>query len=133
MSDRTETLLVVWGDTVDFRQLITGLALGACLGYLSFVGGLSYLSAVHGNLARGLLMGYALLIGVTGCVLVGVAAAWLFKPKRIFHEEGVIVDQSALFQELGIDANEERERLKSVPSDVIAEMRRLGIDRLFTE
>jgi hypothetical protein len=76
-------------------------------------------------------MGYALLLGVSGCVAVGSLAAAAFKPKRVVREEGSGVDTAALWQDLRTDPERELEYLASASPDVIAEMRRLGILHLF--
>jgi hypothetical protein len=133
MQQSKAEFLTVWGDTVDFKQLIIGLTLGAIFGYVSFIGGLQYLKLNHASLSKGLLMGYALLFGVAGCVLVGVVAAMVFKPKRIFHEEDFHINGEMVFQELGIDQKQEAEFLKDTPKEVIEEMHKLQIYHLFAE
>jgi hypothetical protein len=127
-----DDLYVVWGDTVSLKELIIGQLCGALAGYASFAAAVSYLTARHSHLTRGVLMGYALLIAVSGCVVVGALAAVAFKPKRVVREEGSVADTGALWQDLRTDPERESEYLTSAPPDVIAEMRRLGILHLFT-
>lgn len=132
-STRHDNLFFVWGDTVDLRQLIAGLAAGAVVGYASFAAAESYLFAYHDYLKPGVLMGYALLIGVAGSVFIGALAGTVFTPKRIVREGVPVRDRASLFRELRTDPAEEARHLASVAPDVIAEMRRLGILELFTQ
>jgi len=128
-----DDLFVVWGDTVSLRELIVGMLAGALGGYASFAAAVSYLTARHGGLSYGVRMGYALLMAVGACVVIGALGAAAFKPKRIVREEGSVADTHALWRELRIDAGQEAQRLASVPPDVLAEMRRLGLLQLFMD
>jgi uncharacterized transporter YbjL len=128
-----DDLFVVWGDTVSLSELIVGMLAGALAGYTAFAAALSYLNAYHSDLTRGVLMGYALLMGVCGCVVIGALAAAVFKPKRIVREEASVADTAALWRELRIDVRQEAQYLASVPPDLLAEMRRLGLLDLFID
>lgn len=131
--EKKEEYLIVWGDTVDFKQLIIGLFVGSLVGYLSFIGGHAYLINNHSDLTKGLLMGYSLLFGVGGCLVIWLITAAIFKPKRIFHEEGFVVDQELVLRELNIDVKKETEYLKEVPAEIIVEMKKLELHDLFIE
>jgi len=131
MEEKKSDFLVVWGDTVNFKQLLLGMVVGAVLSYASYAGGLSYLKHYHPSLNKGLLMGYALLFGVGGCVIVGIIAARIFKPKRIFCEEDFNLDKEKVLGELNLDLEKEAKYLLTTPRDVVAEMQELGLYHLF--
>ncbi len=125
MEGKKTEFLTIWGDTVIFKQLLLGLAGGAMLGYLSLMGGLVYLNKTQPNLGKALLMGYALLFGVGGCIIAGVIAAKIFKPKRIFYEEDTCIDKHAVLESLHVDIKQEAEYLKHVSPRIINEMKQL--------
>jgi len=133
METNQEEYLTIWDNTVNFRQLLLGLVGGALMGYFSFIGGAAYLKANHPGAPSGLMQGYALLFGVAGSVLSGIIAGIIFKPKRIFHEEGFQLDKQTVLKELNVDLHKESEYLKTVPPEVIAEMKKLQLYDLFTE
>lgn len=124
-------LLSIWGDSVDFRELIIGMVFGAIVGFISFYGGNKFIEASYPELSKGLQRGYSLLIGVGGCLLVGVITAKAFKPKRIFREDNLNIDEASVLRELGIDMEQEIAVLDTVPADVIKEMKDLGLYDLF--
>ena len=131
MADKKRQLLNVWGDTVDFRQLLCGVTGGALLGYFSFAAGLRYLVKYHPSLQKGLAMGYALLFGVGGCVVAGVIAAKLFPPKHVYREQERSIDRSAVLQDLKVNMQLEAEYLKQASPKVIREMQALQLYDLF--
>ncbi|MDR3561335.1 MAG: hypothetical protein P4N59_07845 [Negativicutes bacterium] len=131
MEKHKEEFVTIWGDTVNFRQLLLGLVGGAVLGYLSLIGGLSYLKSYHPGLGKALLMGYALLFGVGGCIVAAMIAGRVFKPKRIYSEEDRSVDKQAVLRELNIDLKQEAEYLKQVSPQIIHEMKQLQLYELF--
>jgi hypothetical protein len=132
MTEKKTQLLNIWGNTVDFSQVLWGVAGGAVLGYVSLIGGLRYLAKYHSGLQKDLAMGYALLFGVAGCVLAGLIAGRLFPPKHIYHEEEVSTDRLAVLKELKVDMRLEAEYLKHAPEKVIQEMKALQLYDLFS-
>ena len=133
METKQEQYMTIWGDTVNFKQLLLGLVGGALMGYVSFIGGTAYLEAYHSGLGKSLMQGYSLLFGVGGSVLAGIIAGLIMKPKRIFHEEGFQLDKQLVLRELNLDLKKEAEYLKTVPPEVVGEMRKLELLGLFTE
>lgn len=131
MDDEKREFLTVWGDTVDFKELLVGLVVGAIAGFVSYYGGLLAIKHLFPQMPQGLMMGYSLLIGVTGCLAVGVVAAIMIKPKRIFKEDDKHIDKAMVLKELNVDLEQEAMVLNSVPADVIAEMHKLGLYELF--
>jgi hypothetical protein len=133
MEGKVQEYMTVWGDTVKFRQLLLGLLGGALMGYFSFTGGSAYLKAYHPGLGTSLLSGYALLFGVGGSVLAGIIAGFVFSPNRVFHEEDFQIDKQLVLKELGLDPGKEAEYLKTVPAEVIAEMKKLQLYDVFAD
>lgn len=128
-----QSYLTIWGDTVDLKELLIGLFLGAVLGYSSFSGSLWYLKSFHPDIAKGLLAGYALLFGIVGCLVAGVIAAKFFKSKRIFLEDDSSIDKQSVLLDLTLNLKQESKYLKNVPPDVIEEMRELHVYELFID
>ncbi|MDR3561342.1 MAG: hypothetical protein P4N59_07880 [Negativicutes bacterium] len=133
MQEQRQGYLTVWGDTVDIKELLIGLILGALVGYGSYVGGLWYLKIFHPGIAKGVLQGYALLFGIGGCLVVGVIAAKVTKAKRVFVEDDSSIDKQAALLEFNLDLEREAEYLKSVPPDIKKEMHQLQIYDLFAD
>ena len=131
MADKKRQLLSVWGDTVDFRQLLWGITGGALLGHFSFAAGLRYLVKFHPGLQKGLTMGYALLFGVGGCILAGVIAAKLFPPKHVYREQECSIDRTAVLKDLKVNMQLEAEYLQQASPKIIREMQVLQLYDLF--
>lgn len=131
MTSNSRELLSIWGDSVDFKELLIGMLIGAIVGFLTFYGGTILMKSLYPDMGEGLRKGYSLLIGVTGCLAVGAGAAVAFKPKRIFREDSLNIDESTILKELNIDLEQEMLHLHTVPADVIAEMHTLGLYELF--
>ncbi|MEN6412260.1 MAG: hypothetical protein ABFC84_05765 [Veillonellales bacterium] len=123
----------VWGDTVDFKELLIGMFAGAMIGYASFAGGIWFLRQFFSSLPKGLFMGYALLFGIAGCLIAGGVAAKAFKAKRIFLEDSSCVDLRTTLEDLNLDLSREAEYLKYVPADVQEEMKELQLYQLFSK
>ncbi len=133
MHECKKIYISVWGDTVNLRELLIGMFLGAITGYVSFTGGLLFLQKFYSDLPKGLLMGYALLFGIIGCLIVGGVAAKVFKAKRIFIEDSSCIDMTTALRELNLNPSREAEYLKSVSQDVKEEMKELQIYQLFSQ
>lgn len=74
-------LLEVWGDTVDSRHLLGAIGLGVGIAVPIYLVADWGFGVLTGGTALG--HSYSLLTGLAGCVIAAVAAARLFKPKRI--------------------------------------------------
>lgn len=133
MHESNKKYISVWGDTVNLRELLIGMFLGAITGYVSFTGGIWFLQNYYLNLPKGLLMGYALLFGIIGCLIAGAVAAKTFRAKRIFIEDSSCLDMTAALRELNLNPGLEDEYLQSVPQDVKEEMKELQIYQLFSK
>ena len=127
-------LVNIWEDTVDFRELLIGLAGGSALGFVAYSLSLRAFTAYLPGQAPGLIKGYALMGGIVGCVCAAVIVALLVKPKRNFrHADDGPIDRAALLRGLALDPDEERRALESASPKVIREMQDLQIYDLFVE
>lgn len=122
---RQQTLLEIWGDTVDSRNLWGAIALGAG------VAAPSYLFAAwvfprfveNADVART----YALLVGLVGCIAAAVVAAFLFKPQRVVTEsEGTAESRAAAMDTIESEIGPLGDPAE-LPERVQAELRTLGL------
>jgi len=114
---------MVWNDAVDLRQLTASVVICVGIGLPGFLGARALFAGIAGNAA--LAGGYALLVGLVGCVLAAALCARLFPPKRTFDtEEGA--DHGAALAELARMGGT-RETFDGLPSDTRAEMIGLGL------
>ncbi len=122
----------VWGDTVNLRHLAIGMILGIVVSLSCYIIGLKVIQANYPKLAANLMTGYALLVGIGGCLLSAVVTANLFKPKRTLNEEDFSEDDRALvLNELQVDRAREAEELKLASPAIIEEMKDLKLYDLF--
>lgn len=122
---KQQRLLEVWGDTVDARHLLGAMGLGVGIAvpvYLLAEWG-------FGQLTGGDPVGrsYALVIGLTACVVAAVIAANVFKPKRVV----VIGESRAGSREAAMDAIEDElgplGDPDELPAAALAEVKELGL------
>lgn len=123
----------IWGDTVNLNHLAGGLAIGIILGLGSYLLGLNFLKATYPKLPANLLTAYSLLVGIVGCLIAAVISAKLFTPKRVLNQ-GQFSDEDrlAVLEELQVDREKEKEELKQVDAECVAEMKELQLYDLFT-
>jgi len=114
---------IVWNDAVDLRQLTLSIALCVAVGLPAFLVSRAVLSRVLAQPA--LAGGYALLIGLVGCVLGAAVCARLCPPKRALTEDAEIDRAAALaeLERLGGTAAE----FAALPRDTRDELRALGL------
>jgi len=124
-AEATEALpyRVVWNDAVDPRQLTWAIALCVAVGLPAFLVSRAVLAGVLRQPA--LAGGYALLIGLVGCVLGAAVCTRLFRPKRVITEDAETDRVAALaeLERLGGTAEE----FAALPRDVRDELRALGL------
>jgi hypothetical protein len=127
-------LVNIWEDTVDFRELLIGLAWGSALGFASYAIALRAFTAYLPAQQPSLIKGYALMGGIVGCVVAASLIAAVVKPKRLLREaaDGPI-DPAGLVRDLAFDPEEERRALERASPKVIREMQQLQIYDLFAE
>ena len=117
--------LEVWNDTVDFRHMVGGIALGVALAVPTFLVPDHFLAAGAGEGSLG--HSYSLLAGIVACVVAAVVTGLLFKPKREVTE----AEQGDRHLQATIDEIvEEYGPLgdpRELPSAVQVEVRELGL------
>ncbi|MBY0496657.1 MAG: hypothetical protein K2Y23_20820 [Cyanobacteria bacterium] len=129
-----QRLVNIWEDTVDLRHLLIGLACGSALGFTSYVLALRAFTAYFPGETPGLIKGYALMIGIAGCVMAAAIIGTVFKPKRVFRDtdEGPI-DRSTMIRNLALDPDEERRALETASPKLIREMQELQVYDFFVD
>ena len=127
-------LVNIWEDTVDFRELLIGLACGSALGFASYAIALRAFTAYLPAQQTSLIKGFALMGGIIGCVTAASLIATVIKPKRSLREtaQGPI-DRAGLVRDLAFNPEEERRALETAPPQLIREMQQLQIYDLFAE
>lgn len=114
---------IVWNDAVDLRQLSWSIGVCVAVGLPAFLVSRAVLSGVLGRPA--LAGGYALLIGLVGCVLGAAVCTRLFPPKRVVTDDPETDRAAALaeLERLGGTAEE----FAALPRDVQDELRALDL------
>ena len=79
------------------------------------------------NIEKSLANGYALLIGVIGCIASGAICAKLFRPKRTVEEKFEFENIENILESAGITLEEEREALSKLDSETIKELEDLEL------
>ena len=123
----TPSFAEVWYDVVSPRHLLISIFIALVLGLTSYVVGRHVLRSLFPNLSTELVGGYALFLGVAGCVVAGLVAGILFKPKRILVE--ATVDETQILdvlREEGMTTEEEIVALEALPENVRAELKEVG-------
>lgn len=80
MDGSKDSLVEVWGDTVNYKSMLLAILIGGFISTGVYYLAKSYFSTVSGDPT--LLSGYAMLIGLMGCIASGFICSLLFKPAR---------------------------------------------------
>ena len=114
---KNEKYTEVWGDTVVLKELLYSCVIGVFLTMSMFFLGQKIFHSFE-NIEKSLANGYALLIGVIGCIVSGAICAKLFRPKRTVEEKfefeniEIIENKDVSFWNIGlvtIDGDENNE------------------------
>lgn len=116
----------VWGDTVILKELIYSCFIGVIITMSMFLVG-SNIFKKFNNIEPSLAKGYALLVGVAGCILSGFISAKLFKPKRKVEEKFEFENIEIILKAAGISIEEEREALANLDPEIIKELEDLEL------
>ncbi len=111
----------VWGDTVILKELLYACLIGVVVTMTFFFIGQKVFHSIE-SLDEGMANGYALLLGLGGCLISGVVNARLFKPKRTFDGRLVGHDIEVVLEQAGMTVEEEIEALGKVDAEIIAEL-----------
>jgi len=124
----------VWGDTVDLRHLSIAIVIGIAVSLTFYLVGLKLIVRSFPKIPQNLTQAYALLIGILGCLVSAVVSTKLFPPKRTLRESQFNAqEREAALSELQIDWEREREELKTLSPQIVAEMKELQIYEIFAE
>ncbi|HHV79536.1 MAG TPA: hypothetical protein GXX40_08015 [Firmicutes bacterium] len=116
----------VWGDTVKLEHLAVSTVLGVVLTMAFYSFGLSFFSRNPG-IKPDLAKGYAMMVGVVGCIISCVTAAILFKPKRVIVEKAEHAELPEILNAAGMTLEEERQALESIDAQTATELSELGL------
>ena len=125
-------LAEIWGDTVNLKHLGGAMLIGVLLGFGFFWSGLHLIKAQYPAIQGSLQTAIALLVGIFGCLLAAVISAKLFGPKRTLTEQEFSAeDRLRVLQDLQVDMSQEAADMKTMPAEILAEMRELQLDAMF--
>ena len=116
----------VWGDTVVLKELVYACVIGVVLTMSMFFMGQKIFLGMEG-IEPSLANGYALLIGVAGCLISGAISAKLFKPKRVVEERFEFENIEEILNAAGMTVEEEAEALGNVDETIINELEDLEL------
>lgn len=116
----------VWGDRVILKELALSCLLGVVLTMVFFLIGKKIFHNMN-NIESSLADGYALIIGVTGCILSGVISAKLFKPKRRVEEKVEFEEIEEIIRSGSLTVEEEANALANADEDIIKELEDLKL------
>lgn len=125
-------LVEVWGDTVDFKSMLFAIVIGSVVSTGTFLLAKLYMSSLSGDAT--LLNGYAMLIGLGGCLLSGFICSIMFKPARTVIASSE--DNSENVKEFIVDLIKDDPNYTSVndlPSEVKEELELLQLMSVFQE
>ena len=123
---KNEKYTEVWGDTVVLKELLYSCVIGVFFTMGMFFLGKKIFQSFE-NIEKSLANGYALLIGVIGCIASGAICAKLFRPKRTVEEKFEFENIENILESAGITLEEEREALSKLDSETIKELEDLEL------
>lgn len=122
-------LTEVWGDTVNIRELAISVCLGIIFTMVFYLVGRHIFLGMD-SIDESLAKGYALFVGIAGCIIAAVISAKAFKPKRIIGELNDVGEISEILEYAHMTVEDEAEALTKVDKGVIKEMEDLGLYNL---
>ena len=123
---KNEKYTEVWGDTVVLKELLYSCVIGVFFTMGMFFLGKKIFHSFE-NIEKSLANGYALLIGVIGCIASGAICAKLFRPKRTVEEKFEFENIENILESAGITLEEEKEALSKLDSETIKELEDLEL------
>lgn len=132
MESSNNHLVEVWGDTVDFRSMLLAIVIGSVVSTGTFLLAKFFLSFLSGDTT--LLNGYAMLIGLGGCLLSGFICSVMFKPARtvISSQEDNSENVKAFIVDL-IKDDPNYTSVNELPAEVKEELELLQLMSVFQE
>ena len=132
MDSSNSNLVEVWGDTVNFKSMLFAIVIGSVVSTGTFLLAKFFLSSASGDTT--LLNGYAMLIGLGGCLLSGFICSIMFKPARtvISSQEDNSENVKAFIVDL-IKDDPNYTSVNDLPSEVKEELNLLQLMTVFQE
>lgn len=132
MDSSNNNLVEVWGDTVNFKSMLFAIVIGSVVSTGTFLLAKFFLSSSSGDTT--LLNGYAMLIGLGGCLLSGLICSIMFKPARtvISSQEDNSDNVKAFIVDL-IKDDPNYTSVNDLPSEVKEELNLLQLMTVFQE
>ncbi|MGP5373617.1 hypothetical protein ACTXLO_11005 [Psychrobacter alimentarius] len=132
MDSSNNSLVEVWGDTVNFKSMIFAIVIGSVVSIGTFLLAKFFLSSSSGDTT--LLNGYAMLIGLGGCLLSGFICSIMFKPARtvISSQEDNSENVKAFIVDL-IKDDPNYTSVDDLPAEVKEELNLLQLMTVFQE
>jgi len=132
MDSSNNNLVEVWGDTVNFKSMLFAIVIGSVVSTGTFLLAKFFLSSSSGDTT--LLNGYAMLIGLGGCLLSGFICSIMFKPARtvISSQEDNSDNVKAFIVDL-IKDDPNYTSVNDLPSEVKEELNLLQLMTVFQE
>lgn len=132
MDSSNNNLVEVWGDTVNFKSMLFAIVIGSVVSTGTFLLAKFFLSSSSGDTT--LLNGYAMLIGLGGCLLSGFICSIMFKPARtvISSQEDNSDNVKAFIVDL-IKDDSNYTSVNDLPSEVKEELNLLQLMTVFQE
>lgn len=121
----------VWGDTVVLKELFLSSLIGVVLTMSMFLIGRKIFTSME-NVEPSLANGYALLVGVAGCIISATISAKLFKPKRKVEEKMEVESIAHILEAAGLNLDEEAEYLANADEYIIKELENLELYSLLS-
>lgn len=132
MDSSNSNLVEVWGDTVNFKSMLFAIVIGSVVSTGTFLLAKFFLSSSSGDTT--LLNGYAMLIGLGGCLLSGFICSIMFKPARtvISSQEDNSENVKAFIVDL-IKDDPNYTSVDDLPAEVKEELNLLQLMTVFQE
>jgi len=124
--EKKQALTEVWGDTVNLKELLVAVLLGIVFTmgfYLVARHFFLQIDSIEASLARG----YALFVGIAGCLISSVISAKMFKPKRVISEMQQDHDIEDVLAHAGMTVEDEIDALIKLDPEIIKEMEKFSL------
>ena len=118
---KQKPLTEVWGDTVNLKELLFSVLLGIVF-TMGFYVTARYFFLQIDTLETSLARGYALFVGIGGCLISTMISAKLFEPKRVISEMNQQHDIEEVLSYAGMNVEDEIDALTKLDPEIIKEM-----------
>ena len=123
---KEKPLTEVWGDTVNLKELLFAVLMGIVFTMGFYLIGRHFFLQM-GTLEDSLAKGYALFVGIAGCLISSVISAKLFRPKRVISEMQQNHDIEDVLAHAGMTVEDEIDALIKLDPEIIKEMEKFSL------